>query len=58
MHPGAAVGSLSFAETAAFNAELFDGSSSQPLVMSAGDTIRIHFFVASPSEGWHINVTT
>jgi hypothetical protein len=51
------VGAKSFAETAAFNAELFDGSSSQPLVMNAGDTIRIHFFVVSPSEGWNIKVT-
>jgi hypothetical protein len=30
------VGSKSNAETAAFNAELYDGSSSKPLVMSAG----------------------
>jgi hypothetical protein len=51
------VGAQSFAETAAFNAELFDGSSSAPLVMNAGDMIRIHFFVTSPSEGWHIQVT-
>jgi hypothetical protein len=51
------VGAKNFAETAAFNAELFDGSSSSPLVMNAGDTIRIHFFVASASEGWHIQVT-
>jgi hypothetical protein len=51
------VGAKNFAETAAFNAELFDGSSSSPLVMNAGDTIRIHFFVTSASEGWHIQVT-
>jgi hypothetical protein len=51
------VGSKSFAETAAFNAELYDGTSSQPLVMNAGDTIRIHFFVASANDGWHIRVT-
>jgi hypothetical protein len=51
------VGTKSNAETAAFNAELYDGSSSQPLVMTAGDTIRIHFFVASAAEGWHIQVT-
>jgi hypothetical protein len=25
--------------------------------MTAGDTIRIHFFVASATEGWHIQVT-
>jgi hypothetical protein len=51
------VGSKSNAETAAFNAELYDGSSSKPLVMSAGDTISIHFFVASATEGWNIKVT-
>jgi hypothetical protein len=51
------VGAKSFAETAAFNAEMYDGSSSQPLVMNAGDTIRIHFFVASPTDGWHIQIT-
>jgi hypothetical protein len=52
------VGSKSFAETAAFNAELYDGSSSsRPLVMNAGDTIRIHFFVASATEGWHVQIT-
>jgi len=51
------VGAKSNAETAAFNAELYDGSSSQPLVMNAGDTIRLHFFVASAAEGWHVQVT-
>jgi hypothetical protein len=51
------VGAKSNDENAAFNAELFDGSSSAPLVMNAGDTIRIHFFVASPTQGWHIHVT-
>jgi hypothetical protein len=51
------VSSKSNAETAAFNAGLYDGASSQPLVMSAGDTIRIHFFVASASDGWHVQVT-
>jgi hypothetical protein len=51
------VGAKSNAETAAFNAELYDGSSSQPLVMNAGDTIRLHFFVASAADGWHVHVT-
>jgi hypothetical protein len=51
------VSSKSGAETAAFNAELFDGSSSAPLVMNAGDTIRIHFFMASPTDGWHVGVS-
>jgi hypothetical protein len=44
-------------ENAAFNAELYDGSSKEPLVMNAGDTIKIHFFVASPTQGWHVNVS-
>src|SRR6266481_10223677 len=50
------VTTTSGSENAAFNAELYNGSSKKPLVMSAGDTIKIHFFVASPTEGWHINV--
>jgi hypothetical protein len=25
--------------------------------MNAGDTIQVHFFVASPSQGWNIHVT-
>jgi hypothetical protein len=44
-------------ENAAFNAELYKGSSHDPLVMNAGDTIKIHFFVVSQTEGWHIKVT-
>jgi hypothetical protein len=48
--------SPNFAETAAFNAELFNGNTSQPLVMNAGDTIKIHFYVGSPGPGWNINV--
>ena len=51
------VGAKNFAETAAFNAELYDGLSSRPLVMDAGDTIRIHFFIASTAEGWHVQIT-
>jgi hypothetical protein len=50
------VSSTSNSETAAFNAELHNGSSSGPLIMNAGDTIRIHFFVSSPSQGWNISV--
>ena len=44
-------------ENAAFNAELYQGSTHSPLVMNAGDTVRIHFFVASPTQGWNITVT-
>src|SRR5215467_7795129 len=46
-----------FHESAAFNAELFRASTSQPLVMNAGDTVKIHFYVGSPGPGWNINVT-
>ena len=51
------VSTQSGAEDAAFNAELYDGSSHAPLVMNAGDTIQVHFFVASQSEGWNIAVS-
>ena len=44
-------------ENAAFNAELYNGSSKQPLVMNAGDTIKIHFFVASPGQGWNVTIS-
>ncbi len=51
------VSSQSGAEDAAFNAELFDGPSHSPLVMSGGDTIQVHFHLGSPSQGWNITVT-
>jgi hypothetical protein len=51
------VSTRSGAENAAFNAELHDGSSTAPLVMNAGDTIKIHFFIGSPGQGWNIHVT-
>jgi hypothetical protein len=51
------VGAKSNGETAAFNAELYRSNTSSPLVMNAGDTIRIHFFVASKSEGWNVQVS-
>lgn len=44
-------------ENAAFNAELFNGSSKQPLVMNGGDTITIHFFIASAGQGWNVQIT-
>jgi hypothetical protein len=45
-------------EIAAFNAELYDGASSSPLVMTGGDTVRIHFFMPStPGTGWNVQVT-
>jgi hypothetical protein len=51
------VSAKSSAENAAFNAELYDGTTTSPLVMNAGDTIQIHFFVASANDGWHVQVT-
>ena len=51
------VSTQSGAENAAFNAELYQGSTKSPLVMNAGDTVRIHFFVASPTQGWNITVS-
>ena len=50
------VSSTSNAENAAFNAELYNGKLQVPLVMNAGDTVRIHFFVSSPGQGWNISV--
>jgi hypothetical protein len=43
-------------ENAAFDAELYNGSSKQPLVMNGGDTITIHFFVASAGQGWNVSI--
>lgn len=51
------VGTKSFAETAAFNAMLTDATTGGPLVMSGGDTITVHFFVAGAGQGWNIEVT-
>jgi hypothetical protein len=51
------VSKTSNAEEAAFNAELYDGSSKSPLVMNAGDTIRIHFHLGASGQGWNITVS-
>ena len=51
------VSTQSGAEDAAFNAELYDGTSKSPLVMSAGDTVQIHFHLGAPGQGWNITVT-
>ncbi|HEX9032088.1 MAG TPA: hypothetical protein VF834_09610 [Streptosporangiaceae bacterium] len=50
------VSSTSNSENAAFNAELYNGSSKNPLVMNAGDTIKIHFYEGAPGPGWNISV--
>lgn len=44
-------------EPAAFNAMLTNGSSKSPLVMHAGDAIRVHYFVTAAKDGWHITVS-
>ena len=47
-----------FHETAAFNAMLTDGTGpSNPLVMHAGDTITVHWFVTPAADGFHVTVT-
>ena len=43
-------------EPAAFNAMLRTGAKHAPLIMHAGDTIRLHFHVVSQTEGWHVDV--
>jgi len=46
-----------FLETAAFNAMLEDSSNpGNPLVMHAGDTITVHYFVTPAQDGFHITV--
>jgi hypothetical protein len=47
-----------FHETAAFNAMLADSASpKKPLVMSAGDTVTVHWFSTPAKDGWHVTVT-
>ncbi|HET9895463.1 MAG TPA: hypothetical protein VFQ44_11085 [Streptosporangiaceae bacterium] len=55
--PAWQVNSKSNAETAAFNAELFNGSSKSALVMNGGDTVQIHFFMTSASQAWNVKVS-
>lgn len=46
-----------FLETAAFNAMLEDSSNpGNPLVMRAGDTITVHYYVTPARDGFHITV--
>lgn len=48
----------SFTETTAFNAMLEDSTTpGSPLVMHAGDTITVHYFVTPAADGFHITVT-
>ena len=47
-----------FHESAAFNAMLTDGTGpNTPLVMSAGDTITVHWFTTPAKDGFHVTVT-
>ena len=47
-----------FAETAAFNAMLEDSlAPGSPLIMKAGDTITVHYFVTPAADGFHITVS-
>ncbi len=47
-----------FTESAAFNAMLEDSATpGSPLVMHAGDTITVHYFVTPAADGFHITVT-
>jgi hypothetical protein len=46
-----------FIEKAAFNAMLTDSSApKKPLVMNAGDTVTIHWYITSAADGWHVTV--
>lgn len=46
-----------FLETAAFNAMLEDSANpGNPLVMHAGDTITVHYYVTPAQDGFHITV--
>jgi hypothetical protein len=44
-------------EPAAFNAMLTQPGSNQAMVMHAGDTLDVHFFVTAAKDGWHIRVS-
>jgi hypothetical protein len=47
-----------FHESAAFNAMLTDGTGpNNPLIMSAGDTITVHWFTTAAKDGFHVTVT-
>ncbi len=47
-----------FTETTAFNAMLEDSTTpGSPLIMNAGDTITVHYFVTPAADGFHITVT-
>jgi hypothetical protein len=51
-------GGKNFTEPTAFNAMLEDSATpGSPLIMHAGDTITVHFYVTAAADGFHITVT-
>jgi hypothetical protein len=51
-------GGKNFTEPTAFNAMLEDSATpGSPLVMHAGDTITVHYYVTPAADGFHITVT-
>jgi hypothetical protein len=45
-----------FHETAAFNAMLTNGTTTDPLVMHGGDEVTIHWFTTAARDGFHVTV--
>jgi len=51
-------GGTNFTEPTAFNAMLEDSTTpGSPLIMHAGDTITVHYYVTPAADGFHITVT-
>jgi len=51
-------GGKNFTEPTAFNAMLEDSATpGSPLIMHAGDTVTVHYFVTPAADGFHITVT-
>lgn len=51
-------GGTNFTEPTAFNAMLEDSAApGSPLIMHAGDTITVHYYVTPAADGFHITVT-
>ncbi len=51
-------GGKNFTEPTAFNAMLEDSATpGSPLIMHAGDTITVHYYVTPAADGFHITVT-
>jgi hypothetical protein len=51
-------GGKNFTEPTAFNAMLEDSATpGSPLIMHAGDTVTVHYYVTPAADGFHITVT-